>query len=298
MNQTVPRGESPDGSDFCEELDTARRSSAPGRTALASKLSDDSLQAAILHFVDGWKWNRLQQQQEQETLIHLSSASLTCEHHSQEPRAPDNSTAPLLLPPSAPPSPAGECWTDTVAIRAEQTWRPGYRGRPVRTQPSPADAAPVRSSERLRKTPGPRLLPAVSKRFGWCLSAVSPPESHGVEAAETVGPDATSRVNDVGGGWVLTVAVAKGKSAVMNNVCKSEEGMEGGEGVKDWLCGGHRSEPPSNRFTKSKHLLRGRSALNHSTTEGNRYCSDCCCGETVVPPQTRRFSGAHLVSNH
>ncbi|RVE67213.1 hypothetical protein OJAV_G00115140 [Oryzias javanicus] len=63
----------------------------------------------------------------------------------------------LLLPPSAP-SPAGECWTDTVAIRAEQTWRPGYRGRPVRTQPSPADAAPVRSSERLRKTPGPRLL--------------------------------------------------------------------------------------------------------------------------------------------
>ncbi|KAF6720636.1 hypothetical protein FQA47_002296 [Oryzias melastigma] len=194
MNQTVPRGESPDGSDFCEELDTARRSSAPGRTALASvctnklerfgrtshqsssesrdgkeagqsltfsglqKLSDDSLQAAILHFVDGWKWNRLQQQQEQETLIHLSSASLTCEHHSQEPRAPDNSTAPLLLPPSAPPSPAGECWTDTVAIRAEQTWRPGYRGRPVRTQPSPADAAPVRSSERLRKTPGPRLL--------------------------------------------------------------------------------------------------------------------------------------------
>ncbi|KAF6720622.1 hypothetical protein FQA47_002282 [Oryzias melastigma] len=139
--------------------------------------------------------------------------------------------------------------------------------------------------------------PAVSKRFGWCLSAVSPPESHGVEAAETVGPDATSRVNDVGGGWVLTVAVAKGKSAVMNNVCKSEEGMEGGEGVKDWLCGGHRSEPPSNRFTKSKHLLRGRSALNHSTTEGNRYCSDCCCGETVVPPQTRRFSGAHLVSN-
>lgn len=65
-----------------------------------------------------------------------------------------------------------------------------------------------------------------------------------MEAAETVGPDATSRVNDVGGGWVLTVAVAKGKSAVMNNVCKSEEGMEGGEGVstgRTEVGGGRRS---------------------------------------------------------
>lgn len=59
-----------------------------------------------------------------------------------------------------------------------------------------------------------------------------------------MGPDATPHVNDVG--WVgsFTVAVAKGKSAVMNNVCKSEEGMEGGEGVskgRTEMGGGMRS---------------------------------------------------------
>lgn len=40
-------------------------------------------------------------------------------------------------------------------------------------------------------------------------------------------------MNDAGGGGghvggLCSIAVAKGKSAVMNNVCKSEQGAEGG----------------------------------------------------------------------
>lgn len=33
-------------------------------------------------------------------------------------------------------------------------------------------------------------------------------------------------------GGLCSIAAAKGKSAVMNNVCKSEEGAEGGRGFK------------------------------------------------------------------
>lgn len=44
-------------------------------------------------------------------------------------------------------------------------------------------------------------------------------------------PDASPHVNDVGGG-LDTIPLAKGKSAVMNNVCKSEEGVKGGRESK------------------------------------------------------------------
>lgn len=39
-----------------------------------------------------------------------------------------------------------------------------------------------------------------------------------------------------GVGGLDTIAMAKGKSAVMNNVCKSEEGVKGGreQGGKKW----------------------------------------------------------------
>lgn len=40
-------------------------------------------------------------------------------------------------------------------------------------------------------------------------------------------------------GGLDSIATAKGKSAVMNNVCKSEEGVKGGRGVraKKWEGG-------------------------------------------------------------
>lgn len=58
------------------------------------------------------------------------------------------SSRPRSLPPRLPSLPPWEpvcpCWTDTVAIRAEQSWRPGYRQRPVLTHPGPANGASVR----------------------------------------------------------------------------------------------------------------------------------------------------------
>lgn len=67
---------------------------------------------------------------------------------------------PLLsLPPFLGPSPPASlpplwdpvcpCCTDTVAIRAEESWRPDYRERPVLTHPGLANGVSVRIPELL-----------------------------------------------------------------------------------------------------------------------------------------------------
>lgn len=68
---------------------------------------------------------------------------------------PPSSARPPVLGPSLPASlpplwePVCPCWTDTVAIRAEESWRPDYRERPVLTHPGLANGASVRISELL-----------------------------------------------------------------------------------------------------------------------------------------------------
>lgn len=64
---------------------------------------------------------------------------------------PPSSVRPPSLPPSLPPLRDRECpcCTDTVAIRAEQTWRPDWRERPALTHPGPANGVSEWISEHL-----------------------------------------------------------------------------------------------------------------------------------------------------
>lgn len=69
------------------------------------------------------------------------------------------SSLPRSLPDALPPPRDGvcPCWTDTVAIRAEESWRPDYRERPVLTHPGLANGVSVWISELLGRYYGYKL---------------------------------------------------------------------------------------------------------------------------------------------